>query len=57
MVDTWRFRHSSPALNDLVVFDLPDSPGTKYHFRVVGTPGDSIEIRDDVLIRERCTHS
>lgn len=51
MVDTWRFRHSNPAINDLVVFDLPNNPGTKYHFRVVGMPGDAIEIREDVLYR------
>jgi signal peptidase I len=51
MVDTWRFRHSSPAINDVVVFDLPDSSGTKHQYRVVGTPGNTIEIRNDVLIR------
>lgn len=51
MVDTWRFRRSSPMINDLVVFDSPDSFGTKYQYRVVGTPGNTIEIRDDMLIR------
>jgi len=51
MVDTWRFRHTNPEINDLVVFDLPDNSGTKYQFRIVGTPGDTIQIREDVLIR------
>lgn len=51
MVDTWRFRDSGPVINDIVVFDLPDSSGTKYQFRVVGMPGNTIEIRNDVLIR------
>jgi signal peptidase I len=48
IVDTWRFRRRSPVINDLVVFDLPGNPGTKYLYRVVGMPGDTIEIREDV---------
>jgi len=51
LVDTWRYRESSPQLDELVVFDLPDGSGLQYVFRVVGLPGDAIEIRDDVLFR------
>ncbi|MFL2134148.1 signal peptidase I [Desemzia sp. FAM 24101] len=34
---------------DIVVFDAPDDPGKQYIKRVIGVPGDTIEVRDDVL--------
>ncbi|KAB2334525.1 signal peptidase I [Cytobacillus depressus] len=34
---------------DVVVFDAPDVAGKKYIKRVIGLPGDRIEMRDDVL--------
>ncbi len=51
MADTWYFNHATPKIDELIIFDIPDDPGTKYLKRVVGLPGDTIEIRDDVLIR------
>ena len=51
MTDTWRLRSEDPDYGDLVVFDVPDGGGVKYVFRVVGRPGDRIEIRDAVLYR------
>jgi len=51
MADTWYFKRNTPAIGDLVIYDLPDNPGTKFLKRVVGLPGDTIEIREDVLIR------
>lgn len=51
MADTWYFKHATPAIDELVIYDMPNSPGTKHLKRVVGLPGDTIEIREDVLIR------
>lgn len=34
---------------DIVVFNAPDDPGKQYIKRVIGVPGDTIEVRDDVL--------
>ena len=51
MTDTWRYDQADPAIGEFVVFGLPGNPRVKYLKRVVGLPGDSIEIRDDVLYR------
>ena len=51
MTDTWRYDRSAPDIGELVVFGLPTDPRIKYVKRVVGLPGDSIEIRDDILYR------
>ncbi|MCM3729142.1 signal peptidase I [Neobacillus cucumis] len=34
---------------DVIVFDAPDLEGKHYIKRVIGLPGDSIEMKDDVL--------
>lgn len=34
---------------DVVVFNAPDEPEKQYIKRVIGVPGDTIEVRDDVL--------
>jgi len=42
LVDTWHFSNADPQVDDLVVFDSPGNPGTKYVKRVVGVPGDTV---------------
>ena len=51
MADTWRYDGSDPQFGDLVVFRAPGNVDVKYLDRVVGLPGDQIELRDDVLYR------
>jgi len=43
ITDAWRYHHRSPAVGDIVVFDMSD--GTRQVKRVVGVPGDRIELR------------
>ena len=51
IANTWHFDDVAPQFGDLVVYDLPRNTNIKYLKRIVGLPGDTIEIRDDVLIR------
>ncbi len=51
MADTWRYRRVEPAYGDLIVYRSPRDADVLDVKRVVGLPGDLIEIRDDVLIR------
>ncbi|MBR6271294.1 MAG: signal peptidase I [Lachnospiraceae bacterium] len=36
---------SEPERGDIIVFDAPDKPGTLYVKRVIGIPGDKVEIK------------
>ncbi|MDQ0270388.1 signal peptidase I [Cytobacillus purgationiresistens] len=38
--------------SDVIVFDAPDMAGKQYIKRVIGLPGDSIEMKDDVLLND-----
>ena len=54
VVDTWRYRDSVPAVGDIVLGDFGD--GVLVVKRVVGVPGDTVELRGPLLIRERQPH-
>ena len=51
MANTRAYRHADPAFGDVVVFSTPDREGVKYAKRIVGLPGDKIEIVDGTLVR------
>lgn len=51
LVDAWRYHHHAQADGEVVVLHLNDGTGTKYVKRIVGIPGDRIELRDSVLFR------
>lgn len=42
---------SDPKHNDVIVFEYPKDPSKDYIKRVIGVPGDTIEIRDKELYR------
>ena len=49
VVDAWRYRDDPPSIGDLVVYRTPD--GINMVKRVVGVPGDALEMRERVLWR------
>jgi signal peptidase I len=51
IADTWRYPAHQPADGEIVVFELADGIGVRYLKRIVGVPGDHIELRDRVLYR------
>lgn len=51
IADTWRYPAHQPMEGEIVVLELADGTGVRYLKRIVGLPGDRIEIRDRVLYR------
>lgn len=43
---------SEPKRGDIIVFDAPDKPGTLYVKRVIGVPGDKVEIKTEKVADE-----
>jgi signal peptidase I len=52
VVDTWAYRSEIPRRGDIVVFTPPPQAGAgkKYIKRVAGVPGDTVELRQDILL-------
>lgn len=44
-------RVGDPEFGDIIVFPNPETPQVDYIKRVIGLPGDTIEVRDKVLYR------
>src|SRR6266545_3757642 len=45
----WAFDEQAPARGDLVVFRAPRDPSTIYIKRVVGLPGEKVQIKNGIL--------
>jgi signal peptidase I len=56
LADKLRYRDSVPRRNDLIVFDAPFEKGEAYTKRVLGLPGDTVEIRDRELLIDGRRH-
>ncbi len=50
-MDRFIFEFDGPEFQDVIVFEFPENPSKDFIKRVVGTPGDEIEIRDKQLYR------
>jgi len=44
-------RFSDPQFKDIIVFEFPEDPSKDFIKRVIGTPGDVLEMRNKVLYR------
>lgn len=49
--DTYLYKGSDPERGDIVIFKYPNDPSVDYIKRIVGIPGDVIEVRDKQLYR------
>lgn len=49
--NTYIYEGQSPKLGDVVIFEYPKDPSMDYIKRVVGLPGDIIEVRNKQLFR------
>jgi signal peptidase I len=50
IVDTTTYQNSSPQRGDVIVFHYPDNPADTYIKRVIGLPGETLEIRSGEVI-------
>lgn len=44
------YHTAEPERSDVVVYRYPDEDGTRFLHRVVGVPGDRVEVRDQVIL-------
>lgn len=49
--DTYIYEGDNPQRGDVIIFQYPNDPSVDYIKRVVGVPGDVIEVRDKQLYR------
>ena len=49
--DNYLVRGKDPQIGDIIVFRYPKDPSIDFIKRIVGVPGDTLEMRDKVLIR------
>ncbi len=46
LTDKWSYRFSEPKRGDVVVYKAPNNPDMDYFKRIIGLPGEEIEIRE-----------
>ena len=51
LVNKLSYKFSKPEHDDIVVFEYPLNPKVDYIKRVIGVPGDVIEIKDKIVYR------
>lgn len=51
LVNKLSYKFSEPSHDDIVVFEYPLNPKLDYIKRVIGVPGDVIEIKDKIVYR------
>ena len=49
--NTWIYKGDGPQYGDIIVFKYPKNPSVDYIKRVVGLPGDIVEMRDKQFYR------
>ena len=49
--NTYIYKGASPQRGDVIIFEYPNDPSVDYIKRVVGLPGDTVEVRNKQLYR------
>lgn len=47
--NSWKYRARAPERGELIVFRFPGDPSIKYVKRVIGLPGDTVEIKQGIV--------
>lgn len=50
LIDQLTYRFRAPERGEVVVLDAPHTPGTFYIKRVIGVPGDTVEVKDGLVV-------
>ena len=48
---TYIYKGEDPVKGDIIIFEYPNDPSVDYIKRIIGTPGDTIEVRNKQLYR------